>query len=422
MDAEGRTQSAGNAGADLERRVARLEFAEGAFARLRVPVKVAADPGRSILTDLDVLAMDIDNRLRVSRSILECKTTKGQSGEPDRLLWLAGLQRFTRTDRAVLVRQTITKRGRAIAATLGLQILDIPTLAARETSHAWVPTHFAHIDGPGCIAAEARTDTQLKGLGRIPGALVGFLRHDFLLADSPACLNALESLGNVVNNSGILPQPTSMVLASHALIVLILAALHDAARLDIMPKDELHARVERGLTLGDPDNDHVLSVLAQADELVHYMVDRVHEGYVTAGATRQRTNLASLKELVNDPPVWVPRYVDLAERLRANPSIASTLMQTAELACFDALCGDNTYTANAFDHLFTREHQYLLVAAVKCLQEIIGYQLTDAIQSIDNLDFNRTAPVLPDRAGHVTGGNDAPSVAERARQPTLPGS
>src|SRR5260370_32745858 len=105
------------------------------------------------------------------------------------------------------------------------------------------------------------------------------------------------------------------------------------------------------------------------------MVDRVHAGYVTAGATRQRTNLASLKELVNDPPVWVPRYVDLAERLRANPSVASTLMQTAELACFDALCGDNTYTANAFDHLFTREHQSLLVAAVKCLQDIIWCQL-----------------------------------------------
>jgi hypothetical protein len=95
MHAEARTQVAGDPGADLERRVARLEFAEGAFTRLRVPVKVAADPGRDTLTDLDVLAVDIDNRLRISRSILECKTTKGQAKEPDRLLWLAGMQRST---------------------------------------------------------------------------------------------------------------------------------------------------------------------------------------------------------------------------------------------------------------------------------------------------------------------------------------
>jgi hypothetical protein len=110
MGADRRVEATGNAGTELERRVARLEFAEGALARPRVPVRVAADPGRSILTDIDVLAVDVDNRLRISRSILECKTTKGQSGEPDRLLWLAGLQHYTRTGRAVLVRQTITQR------------------------------------------------------------------------------------------------------------------------------------------------------------------------------------------------------------------------------------------------------------------------------------------------------------------------
>ena len=137
-------------GADLERRVGRLEFAEGALARLRVPLRVAAERGRDILTDLDVLAVDIDGRLRTSLSVLECKTTKGQSGEPDRLLWLSGLQRLTGTGRAVLVRQTITRRGRAIAQTLDLQIMDMQTLTARETSHAWVPERFAHIRGAGC--------------------------------------------------------------------------------------------------------------------------------------------------------------------------------------------------------------------------------------------------------------------------------
>ena len=245
MGADQRVQAAGNAGGELERRVARLEFAEGALARLRVPLRVAADPGRSILTDIDVLAVDVDNRLRISRSILECKTTKGQSGEPDRLLWLAGLQRYTRTGRAVVVRQTITQRGRAIATVLGLQILDIATLTARETAPAWVPARFAHVDGPGCMAAETRTDTQLKGLSHIHGGLVGFLRHDFLLADSRRSLNALQALGTAAASGGVLPQPTPAVLAGHALSVLLMAATQDATRLDLIREDELQLRVER---------------------------------------------------------------------------------------------------------------------------------------------------------------------------------
>ena len=56
-----------SAGADFERRVARVEFAEGALARLRVPVFVDAEAGRDQLTDLDVLALEFDNRLRLSR-------------------------------------------------------------------------------------------------------------------------------------------------------------------------------------------------------------------------------------------------------------------------------------------------------------------------------------------------------------------
>ena len=132
---------------------------------------------------------------------------------------------------------------------------------------------------------------------------MGFLRHESLLADSPACLNALQALGGVVSDGNILPHPTSSILASHALVVLILAATNDAVRLDLIPKEELRGRVERGLTLGDPDNDHVLSVLTKADELVRYLISRIHDTYVNAGAARQVTSMISLTDLVNDPPV-----------------------------------------------------------------------------------------------------------------------
>lgn len=389
--------AAGNDGAELERRVARLEFAEGALARLRVPVYVDAEAGRDVLTDLDVLSIDFDSRLRLSRSTLECKSGRGQSGEGDRLLWLSGLQKLLGIERAVLVRQTITRRGQALASALGLQILDTATLTQRESAHAWLPDRFAHIDGSACLAAESRADLQFKGLGHISSDLVAFLRHQSLLQPSHRNLAAMVALRGAVDVGGVLPLPTRLILAGHALQTLALAALQDAARLDTDPAGQVKRRVELALTVGTPDDDHVLSVLGRADQLMARLIDGVHRAYVDAGANRIDQPAPSLRQLVADPPPWVGRYLDLAQRMRANPAIARQLPQTIELACFDALLGDTTFQAPAFDHLFTPEHRSLLLACVRVLGDIVGSHVADALAPIGGFDFTRSAPSVPDR-------------------------
>src|SRR5262249_49418763 len=157
-------------------------------------------------------------RLRLSRSSLECKSGKGESGEPDRLLWLAGVRQLLRLDRAGLVRPAVSRRGRALARRFGLHVLDTVTLGRREAAHAWLPAGFAHVGGAACTAAESRTDTQLKGLTEIKPDLVAFLRHDALLAEPYALLGAVDTLGRSVSRQGVLPDPTSLVLGGHALI------------------------------------------------------------------------------------------------------------------------------------------------------------------------------------------------------------
>jgi hypothetical protein len=196
----------------LERRVARVEFAEGAFARLRVPVKVEAEPGRDVLTDIDVLSIDIDLRLRVSRSALECKSTPGQSGEPDRLFWLRGFQEYLGVERAVLVRQTTTQRGALLARRLGLHLLDEDTLRRREASNAWLPDKFGHISGEACRAAETRTDTQLRAIAQIPPTLVSFLRHEVFLEESYRILGALVALAGAAQQVSVYPIPPEWFL------------------------------------------------------------------------------------------------------------------------------------------------------------------------------------------------------------------
>lgn len=380
-------------GADLERRVGRTEFNDGALVRLRVPIRVDADSGREVLTDIDVLAVDVDGRLRLSRSILECKSGKGQSGEPDRLLWLAGLQRFLGFERAVLVRQTVSRRGRDLARVLGLRTLDVATLAGREAAHGWIPERFGHVDGVECVAAEHRTDTQLKGLGHIPAPLVAFLRFDALRSQPHLILGAVASLGRAVDRGGALPNPTRLVLAGHALIALTAAALADAGKLDEMSATELRERTRRALITGNPDDEQVLSILARADELVRYSLDRVHTAYQEGGAKRLSVDFPSLKDAVTTPPNWVPRYIDLVEKFRANPAVARHMLQTTELAVFDALVGGTAYQDQAFDHLFTQDHRYMLNVTRRCLEDIAGATVADALTPALDLDFSRGATV-----------------------------
>lgn len=383
-------------GRDLERRVGRVEFAEGALVRLRAPVRIDAESGRDVLTDIDVLAIDVDGRLRISRSILECKSGSGQAKEPDRLLWLAGLQKYLKFDRAVLVRQSVSRRGRALARTLGLKILDVARLSTREAAQAWLPDTFAHIDGPECTAAESRTDTQLKGLGHIPAELVAYLRHDALRSDTSEILRAIANVGRVTNLGGVLPSPTREVIAGHVIIALLLAATGDAARLDELSPEELRDRTERTITTGSPDSTQMLNVLARADDLMAYMLQRVHTAYEDSGARRLQTDIPSLREVVTRPPEWVPHYVDLVQKLRANPAVAREILQTAELACFEALLGGRAHLADAFDHLFTAEHRYLLNVAIRCLEAIAGRATADPVRPILKLDFDRMV-AHPDR-------------------------
>ena len=393
-----KAQSTEDGGFELERRVGRLEFAEGALVRLRVPVRVEASSGRDVMTDLDVLAIDVDLRLRLSRSILECKSTVGEAGEPDRLLWLCGLRTFVNADRSVLVRPTVSKRGRAVAEKLKVQVLDIEKLEARETAHAWLPDTFAHVGGNECTNAERRASNQLKGTPEFVPQLFQFLRDDAPLASSHQIVSALNALGNQTAKGVQFPEPARTVLAGHTLIALLVAATIDAQDLDVLTTEELKRRLQLTLTLGDSNDETLLELFSSADALMKHLINQVHERYKVQGATRIEMSVPSLRDVISEPPSWIPRYLDLIEQMRANPTIARDILQTAELSCFEAFLGGRAHESRAFDHLFTVEHRQLLRLAVRTVKAIIGADLADTLgQGFAKLNFNRKPPELPDR-------------------------
>lgn len=392
------TQPGDTDGGILERRAARLEFAEGAFVRLRVPVSAdSADQGRDVLTDIDVLSIDVDSRLRFTRSSLECKSGKGQSGEPYTLVWLAGFRQLLSLDRVALVRQTVSSRGRSLARKLGITVVDESSISSRESAQAWFPERFAHLDGPACLAAEARTDTQLKGLPDLPLSVTRFLRGGSLLADSPALLSAIEAFGTSAHRQGGIPEPSATVLASHALIAIILAGLQDAGRLDDIPSTTLRDRLSRALTVGSADDVYLLPLLERADALVRHVQERTHRQYIQAGAEPIRVEYPSLRQIVAEPPTYLDDYIDFVERLRSNPIVARDLLQTAELMCFDALLGDDAWKAPAFAHLLSVEHHGLLSVAVRCLSKVGGQHVATHLDRLKELRTSQHAVHILDR-------------------------
>ena len=166
------------------------------------------------------------------------------------------------------------------------------------------------------------------------------------------------------------------------------------------------------MTVGGPRDEALLDLFANTDALVRHLIDHVHEGYQSSGVARHEISLPSIRDLIAKPPKWIPRYLDLLEEMRGNPSISRDLPQTAELACFDALMGDSAYESTAFDHLFTAEHRGLLRFAVRTLKAIVGADLADRLGTgFAGLNFDRSAPALPDRRSAPDVGASAPQLA-----------
>lgn len=393
---------AGNAGnekgAELERRVGRLEFADGAFVRLRWPVSHHVSGRRRTITDIDVLSINFDSRLQSTISIIECKSARGQTGEQDRLLWLSGLKTMLNAGRAVLVRESVTAAGRDLSRRLGIDVLGSRDLERREVDHQWVPQGFARIgNGPATSELLIAID-QLKGIGDIGAGLVAYLRYDALIAEPHRILGALVTLADVTQVGTVLPEPAGKVVAADAMIALLLAALRAAGRLDSLGSDGVRREIEDGLTTGDPHDRQVLKVIDLADALLREQLSQVHRAYIESGARPLELRYPSLREVVAFTPSWLPRFMDLAERCRRRATIATELLQACDLVLYDVLAGGATWHAAAFDHLFTPQHRQLLLVCLD-LFTLAAPHLARRVEGIRDIPFDRAPAAVPDRQG-----------------------
>jgi hypothetical protein len=115
--------------------VARLLNREGRFVRRRVDITRWVYPERVQVTDIDLLVLDFDTTLKLTREIGECKTTEARSApkEIDRMLWLVGVRALASAHSSFLVvgRQA-TPKVRGMGRELGVLVQDSSDIERRE--------------------------------------------------------------------------------------------------------------------------------------------------------------------------------------------------------------------------------------------------------------------------------------------------
>lgn len=385
-----------NKGKDLERRVARLEFAQGSTVVMRFPVRVYDHQGPEIITDIDVLSVNFDLKLRDHVTIIECKSVRGQKGEADRLLVLAGLREFFNANLAVLVRLSASSRGREIARQLDIDLWDSKQLEQLEESHRWVPERFGPIAGYKYEELHSEASETLKSIGNFPHNLFFRLCFDAFVDQPYRILQSLIELSEFLADGSILPRVTCGVVMTNALQALSMAALRTASQFDALGQERTKNMIESGVTTGSPHIAKSLNLAKSIDDFLHDQIELVHKTYVAAGTNRQKVDMVSIQQILKTPLPWIDRFMDLAFRCRARPDLGRNLPRVIQIACFDALFRDINWKAPAFDHLFTPEHRQLVIVTLNTLEEIIGSNI-EVLHNLRRLPFERNVESIKDR-------------------------
>jgi hypothetical protein len=395
-----------NRGEELERRFARVEFADGALVRLRYPVTQEIARRRRQITDIDVLSLDFDARLRPTLGIAECKSARGLSGEQDRLLWLRGLQVLTGAQRATLVRESVSARGREVARALHVDLINQDQVRRREQTIDYYPDTFGMVDGAAFRSSMKEAEAQLAKIGDFSSGLFAYLKDGAILSSPHQALGGILTLSDITVHGTVLPDPLATITAGYAFIAFVIAAMRAGGQLDLVGPDGVGDDIELGLGTGNPHDRQLIMIAEMADRLLREELSSVHRAYRHAGAPAIERQVPSVRDAIAETPAWLDRFLDLAERLRRRTPVARQLPQTLDLAIFDALLGGNAWQAKAFDALFGREHQQLLKIALDSFVRAVP-ALSSQLVPLLELPFTRT----------VTGALTTPQAPQ---QGTLP--
>ncbi|MGE0026759.1 MAG: hypothetical protein AB7O78_03125 [Thermoleophilia bacterium] len=305
--------------------MARLLVAEGAFVRRRVDLQRNWGD-RFTITDIDLYVLRFTQPLLVRLSVGECKTTEAKSapGIPDRLLWVAGVQRLVRADAAfVAVHRPVNARMRRMAEELECRIVDDRDLSRREALlgiGAEGPP-FSHDARLVDLEHAARKDAKREpDLDRV----YWFLRSEFWFLTPVSGLK--RSLGAIRllsrQWSPDLPNPRRQCvewLTFHSIVACVVSLVRVAGEAYRTPEDTFTERFYEQLSEGKAD----YAAMAEISQLVDVYVTQI----LTEAGLRPGQVLDALGAFAPKPPTYAEPLGEVVLRLAGAPFAAGRLPQ-----------------------------------------------------------------------------------------------
>ncbi|AWG62455.1 DNA-binding response regulator [Mycobacteroides abscessus] len=173
-------------GDELEMRLARMYFWRGAYTRRGVNLQRHFHPEPLLVTDLDLLAVDITSQLTLNRTIGEAKSGTGKNAPKplDRAIWIAGLKQLVGATGAIVLTATrASVQVRATARSLGVTCFTIDELQRWESAHLNTGLSDVGAQGPSAYEADDAARRILKGEPRLE-RMYWFLKSEVWFLDS----------------------------------------------------------------------------------------------------------------------------------------------------------------------------------------------------------------------------------------------
>lgn len=328
-----------NLGDQLEARVAQVWFWEGFYARRGVDFQRYLQEPLQV-TDLDLLAFDLNPQLTVRRYIGEAKSGTGKNTPKplDRIVWLNGLRPLVGADAAELTMATpVTAKVRAMGRSLGVTAQHIDDLQRREYEAVRAVADLGS-QGERAFLLEKRIRNYCKNDNELNRAFE-FLRGEALLLDPfLAAKQLIETLRRLSRRwtPQLRDEEADAVrwLAAEAISQLTLQLVTiSGTALTLDYRDWVTLVAER-MSEGSVPIQHMRALSESVDKFV--------TGLLTTAGAPAELKTGALGAFLPDPPHYAEPFAELCWRLKGDAPAARVLPRQMDLLVYERLVYQRT--------------------------------------------------------------------------------
>ena len=312
---------------ELKLRMLRYFWSRGYFVRRNVPVVESV--AKSQYTDIDVLAVKLDDEFNANYVICDCKSGL-TNGTRERLFWLSGVMKYFGANSGLFIRtQMVPRKYVELANALG--IIAIPASQITELEKSYSINSQMYI---GPFSKEfGKADVILSQLKQEGREILEYIRTDYW-GDPPhlQTFSLMSKCRDLLRMQNIDEENRTFQIA-YIFSILSLSIVRFARQVLFMPLSEREEVISLGLLGGRTGYIEKKELMRN---FYDFMTTEIAKRYKAKYPVSQQAFIENL----------VPRYtkylVDLVLRLCQEPHAALTLPRMMDLLAFETVLRNKT--------------------------------------------------------------------------------